>query len=245
MRLRQLVVALCLIAVPEVARAGGCPTGFHKPVALPKSGTGWLIPDTWATRGLSYGTSSMIGLIERAAKRVHKGSADATLYVGDISRREGGSSEWHKSHKCGRDADLLYFAIGPDGKQAPAPAHMVPYDADGTATVGGETWTFDTARNWALVKALIQDQVPIEKLFIADHLKRRLLVYARKHDSRALVHRADALMLQPGDAGPHDDHLHVRIAPSAADMKIVARGGATRHVHAHARPRRRHHKRHR
>jgi penicillin-insensitive murein endopeptidase len=244
MRVRSLLVATVMVALAapsSIAFARGCPTGFRHPVALPKHGNGWIIPTTWADRGLAFGTSSMIGLIERVAGHVH-GKHGPTLWVADISPRGGGASEWHKSHKCGRDADLLFFAIDDNGDQPAAPPHMIAYDRNGEASVGGVTWHFDTARNWALVKSLVQDRVTIDKLFIADHLKKKLLAYARAHkESAALIARAEALMMQPGDAGPHDDHLHVRIAASASDDATYARSSTTRGRHSHAHARHHHH----
>lgn len=204
----------------RVARAD-CP--FDRPVELAAQGPGWLIPATWSHRGLNYGTPSMVALIKRAAKRVTKARPGATLYVGDLSLARGGATEWHRSHKCGRDADLLFYAVGVDGQQAAPPSTMIPFDADGFGYAdSGDKVRFDTPRNWALVKALLEDRVPVEKLFINDVLRQRLLAYAKgRKEPRRLIERAAALMSQPSGVGPHDDHLHVRIAALGADRAVA------------------------
>jgi penicillin-insensitive murein endopeptidase len=58
----------------------------------------------------------------------------------------------------------------------------------------------------------------VQYLFINENLKQVLLDYARAHgEDPALLDRADALLHQPGDSLPHDDHLHVRIFCSQND----------------------------
>lgn len=213
-----VVTALLTLTWANEARAK---CAFTRPIELAETGDGWQIPTTWARRGLNYGTPGMIGLIQRTAKRVAKAKPGATLYVADISRRKGGPSKWHKSHACGCDVDLLFFAVGADGRSIAAPTDMIVFNARGVGTYRGKSVQFDTARNWALVKALLQDRVRVDRLFIHESLKRRLLSYARKRkESPALLASADARMIQPGDAGPHDDHLHVRIAPGQTDPRL-------------------------
>ncbi|MBL9103547.1 MAG: penicillin-insensitive murein endopeptidase [Myxococcales bacterium] len=205
-----IVTALFAFTWAHEARAK---CNFTRPVELAEAGDGWAIPATWARRGLNYGTASMIGLIHRTAKRVAKAKPGSTLYVADISREKGGPSKWHKSHACGCDVDLLFFAVDADGRPITAPTDMIVFNARGVGTYRGKPVQFDTARNWTLVKSLLQDRVRVERLFIHDALKRRLIGYAkRRKESPALVARAAASMMQPTAAGPHDDHLHVRIA---------------------------------
>lgn len=191
---------------------------FATPIELAAKGDGWHIPSTWSQRGLTYGTASMVNLIQRAAKSVARSQPGSVLYVGDLSRREGGASQWHKSHRCGCDVDLLFYAVDARGRQIAPPKTMVPFNARGVGTIGRTAVKFDTARNWALVKALLLDRVRVERLFIHTALKRKLLDFARKRkEAPALIAMADARMTQPRGVGAHDDHLHVRIVPSRKD----------------------------
>src|SRR5262245_58102888 len=55
------------------------------PAELPEHGDGYQVPPTWASRGLSYGTDELVGLIVRAARRVQRDAPGSTLFVGDLS----------------------------------------------------------------------------------------------------------------------------------------------------------------
>ena len=178
---------------------------FH-PVLLPNEGPGYLTPATWARRGLRWGTPELVGLLQRTARRLRSWDPGATLYIGDLSLRSGAATRWHRSHRRGVDADLLLFASGPDGRQKPPPARMQPF-------LRGDR-SLDLKRNWLLTKALVSDATTeVRVIFLADWIKRRVLDVARgAGEDRKILTRASRLVTQPSDSGPHDDHLHVRVA---------------------------------
>jgi hypothetical protein len=72
---------------------------------------------------------------------------------------------------------------------------------------------FDTARNWALVEALLRNpEVEIQWIFVVDHLKKRMLAHAREAGAdKDLISRARTVLMQPRDSSPHADHFHIRI----------------------------------
>ena len=157
-----------------------------------------------------WGLPSLVGLIDRAARRVARRYPDAVLSVGDLSRREGGELERHHSHKSGRDADLGFYLRNVADKPL-LPARFVTFSARGEATdLPGAV--FDDARNWALVEALVDDrEARVSHIFVARHIRARLLRYAEKHGvASELRQRAADVMMQPSIAA-HDDHFHVRI----------------------------------
>lgn len=183
-------------------------------VRLAVVGDGYRMPRTWAARGLHYGTEELVALIVRAARRVALEWPGSTLWVGDLSPARGGPSAWHRSHQNGRDVDLLFFALDDRGRPAPPPVEMIRFGPDGVSRPGiTPRRYFDVARNWALVKALLEDpEVQVQYLFIYAPLERRLLDYARAQGEPIdLLQRAEAILHQPSDSAPHDDHLHVRI----------------------------------
>lgn len=187
---------------------------------LPREGDGYLIPPTWAERGLRYGTPELVGLIERAARIVVDELPGATLFVADMSLKTGGWTQWHRSHRNGCDADLIYFATDDGGEPRPLPRQMVPFNHDGiawTALADGERLRlhFDTERNWALIRALLADEeARVVRIFVAAPLRERLLAYAESaNEDPRLLARAAEVLVQPGDSEPHNDHMHVRIAP--------------------------------
>lgn len=159
-----------------------------------------------------WGLPALVGLLDRAARRVARQFGNAVLSVGDLSRRGGGELSRHHSHESGRDADIGFYLRGPDDKQALAD-QFLPIASNGKA-VGAPGMVFDDARNWALVEALIDDpEARVSYIFIASHLRARLLRHAEQSGVDSLLReRAANLMLQPHRALPHDDHFHVRIA---------------------------------
>jgi penicillin-insensitive murein endopeptidase len=198
---------------------------------LPARGDGYVIPALWNARATAFGTDELVDAITRAARRVRGEYPGAILGVGDLSQRGGGDSILHRSHENGRDADLIYYAV--DEEERPvAPTDSMPrypyrdlrartpLPPDHGVVYGpfSPRW-FDVPRNWALVRAILEDpRIEVQYLFINERLRDRLLEWAAEiGEDASLVDRAEALMHQPGDSMPHDDHLHVRIFCSSDD----------------------------
>jgi penicillin-insensitive murein endopeptidase len=205
-----------------------------RPARLPSRGDGYWIPPRWAQRGLHYGTDELVALVVHVGRRIAHDSPGARVGVADLSRLRGGPSAWHHSHQTGRDVDLLFLATNARG--APVELTSMPvFDRSGVAMVptgvpddvltpqgqAVQTVHFDVARNWLLVRALLENQVaPVQYMFIADFLKQLLIDHARRiGEPEALVQQAGFLMHQPGDSLPHDDHMHVRILCAASDRE--------------------------
>lgn len=192
---------------------------------LPPAGEGYVIPALWRERGASFATDELVAAVEHAARRVAREYPGALLGVGDMSVRGGGDSVLHRSHENGRDLDLIYYAVDERGRPV-APADAMPrYPSwDGRARAPwpqehgvkfgpfSPRW-FDVPRNWALVRALLEEpKIEIQYLFINRRLRERLLTYAEgQAEDPNLLERARAILHQPGDSAAHDDHLHVRI----------------------------------
>jgi len=221
-RVRQSLVAFLVLGmvsgVAHGQRPGRCTRGrLVDSRRLPERGVGFRIPETWLKRGLSFGTPALVKLIAKVARRVRARRPGSTLYVADLSFPRGGPSAWHRTHREGRDVDLIFYAIDRAGRPSPPPAHMIPYDADGFSA-DGERF-FDFERNWALVRALIEDP-RVEKIFVAHWVEDLLLGWARQHRApAALLLRAALVLSTPGAVEPHDDHFHVRVACQPAPVR--------------------------
>lgn len=160
----------------------------------------------------SWGLPVLVKMLRRAADKVAQKHRGAMLLVGDLSGRNGGRLDGHNSHQSGRDVDVGFYVANSRGKTVPV-KRFIAFDANGRAR--DLPWaTFDEARNWALVEALLKDEkVSIRYLFISNALRGKLLAYAaKKRAPKSLVERAAAVMMSPADADLHDDHFHVRIA---------------------------------
>jgi penicillin-insensitive murein endopeptidase len=201
---------------------------------LPPRGVGYVVPPLWVARDSSYGTDEIVGMIERAARRVATEYPGALLGVGDLSLRGGRDSELHRSHRAGRDADLIFYAVDEKGRSV-APANSMPrYGTDdrrarspgpqehGVAFGPFSPRWLDVPRNWALVRALLEDPLgEVQYLFCNERIRQQLLAYARSIDEdEDLVERAEVLLRQPSDSAVHDDHLHLRVHCSPDDRAL-------------------------
>lgn len=202
----------------------------HGKRLLPQ-GDGYVIPQLWQDRGNNFATDEMVSAIRRVARRVAKEYPGGVLGVADLSQPGGGESPLHRSHENGHDADLIWYALDEGGKPV-APCDSMPtygrdlwaHDPHPTPNVVFGPYTprrFDVRRNWALVRALLQDpDIEVQYLFVHARLRHLLLEQAtRLGDDEELIDRAEALLKQPGDSLPHDDHLHLRIYCAPGDRQ--------------------------
>lgn len=196
-----------------------------RPARLPSAGNGFVIPPRWVHRGLAFGTDELVRLIAHLGDRVSRDYPGAVVAVADLSPERGGPSEWHRSHQVGVDVDLLFFAVDARGRPV-ALASMPHFGADGTTRAAdGLPLFFDVERNWALVRAAIDNPVvPVQYLFVYDPLRQLLLDHAIAiGESADLIEAASYVLQQPGDSANHDDHFHLRIYCPPSDREIGCR----------------------
>jgi len=207
--------------------------------ALPLEGFGFTVaPRRHRERDLRYGSDDLIfGLAEVAASLMKDQSAASRLVVGNIGRREGGPISYSFSHQNGRDVDLVFFVTDLAGRPYEPADFVTITDAktlEGREEGSGTRCKLDLAREWALIAALLEcrrfgDRV--NRLYIWDALRERLIEHGRawadvaddgsteRSRRNALLRRAASLLSQPAHAGPHDDHLHLRIGCNVEDAK--------------------------
>lgn len=171
-----------------------------------------------------FAVPRLVGALERAAAFVedtYPGSAP--LRVGDLSYPTGGKHPRHGSHRSGRDVDLVFYVTDVTSRSVRGRGWL-RYDRYGVSreTAGpeggsNEIFFFDTARNWALVRALMLDEeAHVQWIFCSRGVKALLLEYAARHEpDPSLVMRASWVLHQPSAGLPHDDHFHVRVLCSA------------------------------
>lgn len=185
---------------------------------LPRDGDGYhFLRDN----GRHWVTHRFARVLERAATKVSHDRPGATLVIGDASQKTGGQILPHFSHRSGRDADLLFFWLTPEG--APVSDHgFLHAGADGLAWDDDSKrfLRLDLEREWLLVRTLLtDDEARVQWIFVHDNVKALLLEWAKaRGEPTDLVWRAAQVMLQPTPGGPHDDHIHVRTACDADEI---------------------------
>ncbi len=216
---------------PGVAGSVGVPHDgvLTNGVELPKRGTGFR---RYRPRSPNYwGNPRLVSTLVSAAAEVNAAlPGGAPLYVGDISARHGGKIPGHRSHRTGRDADLLFYVTTPEGAPIHSPGFVsLGTDGLGRVTIGEEERyvRLDVERTWLLVKALVSSQtIGVQWLFVSRGVEALLVDYARaRGEDLELVWHAETVLLQPGDSSPHDDHFHLRIACLPAEMAQGCEGG--------------------
>jgi penicillin-insensitive murein DD-endopeptidase len=194
-------------------------------VPIPYEGAGYQIHPDWRPRNHRYATFEVARWLTNVFRDVERTAPGSVAHLGDLSARSGGDAAMHRSHESGRDIDLFYFAN--DGHDRPVddlPA-MLHFAADGRA----EHWSvgraghimrepvpeahFDARRNWALVRAMLtHSEVEVQWIFVHRALAALMIAQAEREGAPAvLLERARAVLHQPTDSQPHDDHMHVRV----------------------------------
>lgn len=182
-------------------------------VPLPSAHEALKIRPISLTRNAYFGSSGLVAMLVKAAERVAREHPGSVLWAGDLSLPTGGSLAPHASHTSGRDVDLSFYVSRPSatGTLEPSDSAAMRY-VDGAGRVSGTDLVFDAARNWALVRAFLEDPGATPQwIFCATQVRAILLNEARKQGDARLVARAEAVLVQPRDSSPHADHFHVRI----------------------------------
>ena len=201
--------------------------------------SGWLhhggsLPDEGPTferarRGepTRAGVPRLIEALAQASVEVDRAfPGSLRLRIGDVASPFGGRHSRHRSHRSGRDVDILYYLASPTGVPV-EPRGRVAFSRFGVAPDPdtGELVVFDDARNWHLVRTLLADpSIEVQWIFCSRGVKSRLLAHALAYEpDRALLARAAYVLAQPQNAAPHDDHFHVRVLCSVEESALGCR----------------------
>ncbi|MCA9580582.1 MAG: penicillin-insensitive murein endopeptidase [Myxococcales bacterium] len=162
-----------------------------------------------------YGTEALRDTLTRAAAAVaHTFPGTEPLRVGDLSYPFGGRHPRHRSHRVGRDVDVIFYLVDEGGRSVRGRGWLA-MDRHGMARDpgAGDVLFFDTARNWHFVRTLLADGgARIQWIFCSREVKARLLEYAAAVEpDPTILARAAWVLHQPSRGHPHDDHFHVRI----------------------------------
>jgi murein endopeptidase len=108
----------------------------------------------------AWGTAETIQGLARAIERVHETFPDTPpLWIGDISRKDGGWLRPHRSHQSGQDVDLGFF-----------------YTDDSKWYTPATEANLDRPRTWVLLKTLLEE-TDVEMVFLDRSIQQLLLEY--------------------------------------------------------------------
>ena len=229
-----LVTSACSIpsaVSPSFSGSVGVPhAGFlTNGVELPKEGKGYR----WKSAAdHHYGLPRMVALLREASSVVaEQRPSTPPIYIGEISAKGGGALlPKHRSHRTGRDVDVMFFTTTLEGAPVPGTG-FTKFGPDGLGVdSGGRFLRFDTGREWLFIKALLQSkQAHVQWIFIARNLEALIIENALALGEAAqVVAMAEQVMQQPGDSLPHDDHIHLRLACEPDEFPRGCDGGGPR-----------------
>lgn len=197
-----------------------------------------------------FGTLEMVrGLVEAGA-RVERELGGLPVTVNDLSYAEGGPIPHHRSHQSGRDVDVHFYQLGPNGEPIESVGAFFDLSGAGMDFRNLEDPSDDLAlkldlpRTWLFLQSLIEDEsAQLQQIYVAEHLRTLLLRHARSQDvPAATIERFAEMSCQP--SYPHDDHFHFRffcapddIAAGCRDSPPMYPWQRQRLEAAHARPR--------
>lgn len=201
--------------------------------AMAFEGTGYVVHRDWRSRDHRYGTQEMVAWLTALFADVSRADPDNVVFLGDLSGRQGGDVAKHRSHASGRDVDIFFVASDRAGKPMHDLPAMIHFDREGRAV----RWSpakpsaihdrvpeavFDARRNWAVVRAMLSNRsVEVQWIFIHEALGALLIAEAEREGAPPeVVEKARALLHQPTDSQPHDDHMHVRVFCTPTDRSF-------------------------
>lgn len=209
---RDLVV---FAADPEApTRSVGAPNRgkLQHGVPLPE-GEAWRLRER---RVNVFGSTVMVNSLLQAFEAYGEAFPDSEeIRLGDLSDRNGGRLNPHKSHRTGRDVDIGYI-LRPD-------------------TRGEHYWqradeeTFDAEKNWFLIKALIETG-NVQQIFMSSRLQKLIMPMAERELSPEQMARYFR-RANPDPRSPsvikhwkgHLDHMHVRFRCEEGNARCVSR----------------------
>lgn len=201
--------------VPSLGGSVGVPHQgvLTEPLELASGGPGFR---RYRPHGTAhFGLPRLVRGLEQAALAVaEERPGGARLVIGDLSAETGGKIPRHNSHRTGRDVDLLFYVVSPEGVPIESPG-FVALGPDGFVKLeDGRYLRLDVERQWLLIRALLTDpELRVQFLFICRDLEALIIQYAlAKETDLELISRAQTVMVEPVDSLPHDDHIHMRIA---------------------------------
>jgi penicillin-insensitive murein DD-endopeptidase len=202
-------------------------------VAMPFEGTGYYVHPDWRARSREYTTEEIAKWLTEIFVNFAEKYPGSKAYLGDFSARGGGGASMHRSHMSGRDFDIFYFACDADGQEVKDLPAMLRFNGDGSIA----SWStgrkrslnqhlpeagFDVRRNWAVVREMLSNPtVEVQWIFIHHELANLIIAEAEQDGTPpSLLARVRAVLHQPTDSQPHDDHMHVRVFCDPADRSV-------------------------
>lgn len=169
----------------------------------------------WNTTGgvPAHAAPNLLRALEKAAHKTRAAFPGTTTVITALSHDKGGPIQGKRSHQTGRDADVVFFLLDAKGKPATA-KQLVHIGGDGRGKDDKTAYSFDDARNWALVEALANDSdKAVTHIFVNAKVRQKMIAYSQTAQTPA--EKRDAvlhILFAGGGEEPLDAMFHLRVA---------------------------------
>jgi len=169
----------------------------------------------------AWAAPNLLHAVEKAAQRTRAVFPGTTTVITALSHEKGGPIQGKRSHQTGRDADIVFFLVDAKGKPATA-KQLVHIGGDGRGKDDKAAFTFDDARNWALVEALATDSdKAVTHVFVDSKVRQKMLAYSQTAHVAADKRDAVLQILFAADGEePLDAMFHLRVVCPEGQIAI-------------------------
>jgi len=194
-------------------------------VKMPLEGPDHTVQRSTRARRWIWATPYLVRGLLIAAKKVQQLHAGEPLVMGNLSKKGGGDIKMSRSHNTGRDVDYAYWTESLDGTSAKSDYHR--FGDNGRSKDAPGKYRLDVKRNWAFVRAMIDsEETELQYLITSPGIERLLLEHAQSvGEPSYIIHRAERMMMLPGWAKPHDNHVHLRVLCTPKDWRAGCNNG--------------------
>ena len=167
-------------------------------------------------RGIAYATQDFIKLVTDTAAAMQKKYPGTVLYLGNMSKPEGGDIPYSVSHNSGRDGDIAFYYLTEKGKFA-HPQNLYKLRKNLTVNTPDGLLTFDLEKNTTLIELLLtHPKINVQFIFLAKYIRTAIHkeLINRGASEELLARFEETVQVQAA----HNDHFHIRTYCSNSDI---------------------------
>lgn len=187
---------------------------------------GFTLPDEgfahlkiFRLRDRAWGTKTLIDTLLSSAAALRRNFPKGDrVQIGDMSASEGGFLSRHSSHQNGLDADVAY--LNKNHIERDPDVWGEAGFAEDFVVNGKLTKTFDTTRNWFLLKEIVLRR-GVSRIFVDPIIKKTFCAKSLTIDPKLDFETRTEVLRRLRPYPNHDDHFHMRVDCPSYDTRCI------------------------